>query len=239
MSDPDGPQWPPVPGAEELAARLGRVRRRIADAGGDPDRVAVLAVTKGFGAEAVRAAVAVGLVDVGENYAQELLAKAAEVASPPVVAPRWHVIGRLQRNKVRQLAPIVSCWQSVDRPSLGEEIARRAPGAHVLVQVNVSDEATKGGCRPEETATLVDHLKAIGLRVDGLMTIGRTGPPEMTRAGFAQLRHLADDQGLAVRSMGMSADLEAAVAEGSTQVRIGRDLFGERPRRHEGGASRD
>ncbi|MGI8755196.1 MAG: YggS family pyridoxal phosphate-dependent enzyme [Acidimicrobiales bacterium] len=238
MSDPTGPQTP-VPGAEELAARLGRVRRRIVDAGGDLDQVAILAVTKGFGAEAVRAAVAVGLLDVGENYAQELLAKAAAAASSPATAPRWHAIGRLQRNKVRQLAPVVSCWQSVDRRALGDEIARRSPGARVLVQVNVSDEATKGGCRPEEASSLVVHLQAVGLIVEGLMTIGRTGSPEMTRPGFAQLRHLADDLGLAVRSMGMSSDLEAAVAEGSTQVRIGRDLFGERPSRHGGGASQD
>lgn len=218
---------------EQLAQRVATVHQRIADAGGDPDRIRLLAVTKGFGPEAVRAALAVGLVDLGENYAQELVAKAAAIEGDDRgggPGPRWHAIGRLQRNKVRLLAPLVSCWQSVDREALGREVARRAPGASVLVQVNVSDEAAKGGCRPGETGDLVARLGDLGLVVDGLMTVGRTGPAAGARAGFARLRGLADDLGLVERSMGMTADLEAAVAEGSTQIRVGRALFGERPR---------
>jgi pyridoxal phosphate enzyme (YggS family) len=217
----------PVP-TPVVLERLQAVRRRIEAAGGDPERVRILAVTKGFGAWAPELAASIGLVDLGENYAQELLAKAAEVQSaggPPV---RWHAIGRLQRNKVKSLAPVVSCWQSIDRPSLADEVARRAPGASVLVQVNVSGEEQKGGVAPTETSALVDRCRAGGLQVDGLMAVGATGGPEAARPGFALLRHLADELGLPERSMGMSGDLEAAVAEGATTVRVGTALFGKR-----------
>lgn len=217
-----------APEPEVLRARVETVRNRIADAGGDPERVALLAVTKGFGPEVALAAAAAGLVDLGENYAQELVAK-APVLSEADAEVRWHFIGRLQRNKVRSLAPFVSLWQTVDRLQLGLEIAKRAPGAEVLVQVNVSDEPQKGGCAPGEVGDLVAALGDAGLRVEGLMTVGRTGSPDEARSGFALLRSLADDQALAVRSMGMSGDLEAAVAEGATMVRVGSALFGPRP----------
>lgn len=213
-----------------LAERVAVVRRRIAAAGGDPDAVTLVAVTKGFGPEVALAAAAAGLVDLGENYAQELVAKA------PVLADaghrvRWHAIGRLQRNKVRSLAPVVALWQTVDRADLGEEIARRAPGAAVLVQVNVSDEPQKGGCAPADTPELVARLVDAGLDVRGLMTVGRTGTPQQAAGGFELLSSLADRLALPVRSMGMSGDLEPAVAAGSTMVRVGGALFGPRPPR--------
>ena len=214
-----------LPSPAEIVERVARVHERIAAAGGDPDAVTLLAVTKGFGAELAQAAAAAGLVDLGENYAQELVAKAPTV-DPPV---RWHAIGRLQRNKVRSLAEIVTVWQSVDRLALGAEIAKRAPGARVLVQVNVSDEPNKGGCEPGAAATLVGELADLGLTVEGLMTVGRTGDPEGARAGFTTLARLADHLELPVRSMGMSGDLDVAVAEGSTMVRVGSALFGPRP----------
>ena len=213
-----------------IAARADAVRQRIADAGGDPDRVRLLAVTKGFGPEVAGAALAAGLVDLGESYAQELVAKAPVLAAGPV-APRWHLIGRLQRNKVRSLAPLVHRWDSVDRLELGREIAHRAPGATVLVQVNVTDEPQKGGCAPAEVDGLVAALQGEGLVVEGLMAVGRAGDEVATREGFATLVAAADRLGLPERSIGMSGDLEAAVAAGSTMVRIGRDLFGERPPR--------
>lgn len=217
-----------APEPDVLRARVERVRNRIADAGGDPEAVTLLAVTKGFGPEIALAAAAIGLKDLGENYAQELVAKAPVVADAgfPV---RWHAIGRLQRNKVRSLADVVALWQTVDRLDLGREIAKRAPGAAVLVQVNVSDEPQKGGCAPDAAADLVAALGDAGLDVQGLMTVGRTGAPDDARAGFAVLRRLADDLDLPVRSMGMSGDLDAAVAEGSTLVRVGSALFGPRP----------
>lgn len=199
----------------DLSGPLAALRRRIGD------DVRVVAVTKGFGAEAVRAALAAGLPDVGESYAQELRAKS------PVAGVRWHFVGRLQTNKVRQLAGLVDLWQSVDRLELGEEIARRAPGGRILVQVNVSGEAQKGGCAPADAPGLVARLRAAGLDVRGLMAVGHPADP---RPGFRRLRELADDLGLVERSMGMSGDLEIAVEEGSTMVRVGRALFGERPR---------
>ena len=217
----------PVTSADEVAERLARVRDRIAAAGGD-ERVRILAVTKGFGPEAVRASVAAGLPDVGENYAQELAAKAEEVAADRP-GPRWHFIGRLQRNKVKLVAPDVAVWQSVDRLAVGEEIARRAHEATVFVQVAVTDEAGKGGCPPAEVPVLVGGLGRLGLDVRGLMAVGATGPAEEARPGFRRLRRLADDLGLAEVSMGMSGDLEVAVEEGSTMVRIGTALFGPRP----------
>ncbi len=217
--------WP------DLLERLASVRGRIQAAGGGP--VDVLAVTKGFGADAVRAALGAGLIRLGENYAQELVAKADELAAQPEPgpAPEFHFIGRLQRNKVRILASRVAVWQSVDRPELAVEIARRAPGAQVLVQLDLSGEPQKGGCDPARAEALVDQARELGLDVRGLMGVGPAGPPEAARPGFRHLVALADRLGLPERSIGMSADLEVAVQEGSTQVRVGRDLFGPRPPR--------
>jgi pyridoxal phosphate enzyme (YggS family) len=210
----------------DVTANLAEVRRRIAEAGG-AERVRLLAVTKGFGVDAVDAALRAGITDIAESYAQELLAKRAEVAAGD---PTWHFIGRLQTNKVRQLVGVVDVWQSVDRATLGDELAKRSPQARVLLQVNVSDEPQKGGCGPHEVPALVNRLRKDDLDVVGLMAIGATGEPEAARPGFRLLNRLADDLGLPERSMGMSADLEVAVEEGSTMVRIGRALFGDRPR---------
>jgi pyridoxal phosphate enzyme (YggS family) len=198
----------------DLTAKVAEVRRRAGSA-------RVVAVTKGFGRDAVEAAVAAGLVDVGESYAQELRTKL------PVPGATVHFVGRIQTNKVRQLAPLVDVWQSVDRVEVGAEIARRAPGAVVLAQVNVSDEPQKGGCAPADAAALVEALADLDLDVRGLMTVGDPGDP---RPGFRRLRALVDELGLNECSMGMSNDLEIAVEEGATMVRTGRALFGERPR---------
>jgi hypothetical protein len=210
----------------DVRRRATELRRRIA-AAGDPGRVRIVAVTKGFGANAVDAALRAGITDIGESYAQELVAKVPDVNRD---GARWHFIGRLQTNKVRALTDIVDVWQSVDRATLGDEIAKRAPGAEVLLQVNVSNEPQKGGCAPPEVPQLVRRLQQSGLQVRGLMTVGRAGPPEDVRPGFRTLRRLADDLGLVECSMGMSDDLEIAVEEGATMVRVGRALFGERPR---------
>jgi pyridoxal phosphate enzyme (YggS family) len=207
-----------------VGARLDELRRRIAAAGGDG--VSVVAVTKGFGPEAIHAAIAAGLRDIGENYAQELLAKLAALGED---RPRVHFIGRLQSNKVRSLAGVVDLWQSIDRPSLVEPLAKLRPPAHVLVQVNVSDEPGKGGCAPGDAPALVARLREREVVVEGLMAVGRTGPPASARPGFRLLRTLVDDLGLATCSMGMTDDLEVAVEEGSTMVRVGSALFGPRP----------
>ncbi len=209
-------------GVADIVARRDAIEQRIVDAGGSPATVSILAVTKTFPVAVARLAVEAGLVDLGENYAQELEAKAAEV-----VGARWHFIGGLQRNKVRRIAGSVALWQSVDRVELLDEIAKRSPGAEVLIQVNTTGEPQKSGCDPTLVDSLVDHGNDVGLVVKGLMTVGPT-PGVDPRPAFASLRSDVDRLGLSVCSMGMSGDLEAAVAEGSTMVRIGTALFGAR-----------
>jgi PLP dependent protein len=214
----------------DVADRLDMVHARIRAAGGDPDRITICAVTKGFGVDAVRAALAVGLSDIGENYAQEMTTKAGNLTDDvPVPAVRWHIIGRVQRNKVRTIAPFVHLWQTVDRIELGREIAARAPGAAVLVQVNVTGETTKAGVAPAGLPRLVEQLRDLGLDVRGLMTVGPTDPASDPRPGFDELARLADAHQLSELSMGMSADLELAVGAGATIVRPGTALFGPRP----------
>jgi pyridoxal phosphate enzyme (YggS family) len=207
-----------------VAERVAATRRRIDAAGGVS--VTLVAVTKGFGADAIEAVARAGVSDIGENYAQELATKADTARDLGLTV---HFIGRLQTNKVRSLAGTVGFWQSVDRPTVAVEIAKRAPGARVLVEVNVSGEAQKGGCDPTDADKIVGECARLGLDVQGLMAIGRAGEPEDARPGFRLLRRMVDNLGLAVCSMGMSADLEIGVEEGATMVRVGSALFGERP----------
>ena len=213
----------------EVADRLGALRDRLSQAGGD--HVKVVAVTKGFGPDAATAAMEAGLADLGENYAQDLLAKAAALSAQPgaTPSPQWHFIGRLQRNKIRKIAGLVHLWQSVDRPELAAEIARRAPGARVLVQVDIAGIGGRGGCSPDDTAGLVGRCRDAGLEVAGLMAVGAPGSPEDARPGFRLLATQAEELGLVELSMGMSADIEVAVEEGATMVRVGTALFGPRP----------
>ena len=202
------------------------VRARIAGTGRDPEGVRVVAVTKGFGADAVRAAVDAGLVDVGENQAQQLLAKVGDGVPESV---RWHFLGPVQRNKVRKLAAHVALWHGIDRPAAGAEVARHQPGASVLVQVNLSGDDRRPGCDWHEAASLVARLREDGLDVRGLMGVASRG--DGAREQFRRLAALRDELGLEELSMGMSGDLEVAVEEGATIVRVGSALFGPRPAR--------
>lgn len=214
----------PVALAEMVSTNLEAVRARLEQgSGGRPVRI--VAVTKGFGVEMVAAAAAAGLRDIGENYAQELLAKVP--GSPPGL--RWHFLGNVQTNKVGRLAAVVDEWEAVDRPVAGDAIARHRPGAAVLVQVNVTGEASKHGCRPAAAPALVEHLRQRELDVRGLMTVAPAGDPAGSRAAFGRLASMAGDLGLAELSMGMSDDFEIAAEEGATTVRLGRALFGPRP----------
>ncbi len=217
--------------AERIAERGEALRARIEALASGPVRI--VAVTKGHPVEVAAAAVAAGFGDLGENYAQELVGKARELEGHPAVRPRWHFIGNLQTNKVRSLAPLVDLWQTVDRASLVQELARRSSGARVLVQVDLAGIAGRGGCPRSDTAQLVGLALDAGLDVVGLMAVGPPGPPEDSREGFAWLRREAETLGLPEVSMGMSGDLEVAVAEGATMVRVGSALVGERcvPRR--------
>lgn len=214
----------------DLLANLARVHDRISAAGGDPTALTIVAVTKGFGIEAVRLAAAAQLVHVGENYINELAPKMA-AARALRLGVRWHFLGAVQRNKVRQVANGVAVWQGVDRLAAGEEIARRAPGATVLVQVNLIGDPARNGCGWDEVGPLVDALAEAGLDVAGLMGVGPAGDPEAARPLFARLASSARDHGLREVSMGMSDDLEVAVQEGATIVRLGNALFGPRPQR--------
>ncbi|HEV7865156.1 MAG TPA: YggS family pyridoxal phosphate-dependent enzyme [Acidimicrobiia bacterium] len=211
---------------EDVADRLAAVRERVAEAaaraGRPPSTVRLVVVTKGVPPPVMQAALEAGAAELGENRAQELLAKAPELAGRPT----WHFIGRLQRNKVAALAPLVDLWQSVDRLELGRTIAGRAPGAAVLAEVNVADDPAKAGVAPDEAPALVEGLRSAGLAVDGLMTVPAAGRDP--RPAFAALAALADRLGLAEVSMGMSDDFEVAVEEGATIVRVGRAIFGPR-----------
>jgi pyridoxal phosphate enzyme (YggS family) len=200
-----------------------QIREEVARASSTP--VAIIAVTKTFGHDAIRAAVAAHCDAVGENYAQEVLAK---VEVSPFGLP-VHFIGAIQSNKVRQLAPHISLWQGVDRESVISELGKRAPGAEILLQVNTTNEDTKSGVPPQEVeALLVAGVKA-GLAVRGLMTIGPTsGDVGDAEKAFLSLRSLADSLHLPECSMGMSDDYRVAVDCGSTMIRIGSRLFGPR-----------
>ncbi len=187
-------------------------------------------MTKGHPVEVVEAACNVGLTAIGENYAQELVAKLGPGAGKASFDVAVHFIGQLQTNKVRHIVDLVDVYETLDRSALVVELAKRAPGAHVLVQVNTTDEATKGGCPPQDVESLVLRAAAAGLVVDGLMTVGpTTGGPEAARPGFRLVRALCEELGLATCSMGMSDDFVVAVQEGSTRVRLGSVLFGMRP----------
>jgi pyridoxal phosphate enzyme (YggS family) len=207
-----------------IGDRLAALEERIAALGGGG--VKIVGVTKTHGADLVQAAMDAGLTDIGENYAQETVAKLTGLEPRPIV----HFIGQLQRNKVRKLVGLVDVWQTVDRIELGTEIAKRDPAARVMVQVDISGEDTKGGCPPTQTDRLVDELRDLGLDVIGLMGVGLLADPTEARPGFRLLRSLVDQFGLPECSMGMSGDLDIAVEEGSTMVRIGTGLFGPRER---------
>ncbi|MCB7137890.1 YggS family pyridoxal phosphate-dependent enzyme [Cellulosimicrobium marinum] len=232
-----------------VSENVARVRERVAAAaraaGRDPHDVRLLVATKTQPAQAVRAVVEAGVDLVGENRVQELVAKAPDVADL-VAAGRVdvHMIGHLQRNKVNPVLAAATGVQSVDSLALAQALSTRCARdgrvLDVMVQVNVSAEASKSGTGPDDAPHLARDVAALpGLRLAGFMTIGAHSPDEaLVRAGFARLREVRD---AVVRSgepgtedahglsMGMSGDLELAVAEGATVVRVGTAVFGPRP----------
>ena len=225
----------------DLPSRLAQVREAVArhqQVGGWSHPVRVVAVTKGHGPEAVRAAAAAGLEDVGENRVQEAMAKQDAAGSVPVT---WHLIGTLQRNKARQAVGRFALIHSVDRLDLAGELDRRAAAGpdvqRVLLQVNCSDEPQKGGVEPSGLLPLLEAMAALRhLEVAGLMTMSAlTDDLAEQRRAFRRLRDLRDQAEragyrLPELSMGMSGDYTTAVEEGATMVRLGTILFGERSR---------
>ena len=227
-------------GPQFLAANIEAVRRRIAAAalaaGRRPESVTLIGVTKGQSTELVAAARAAGLTDLGENYLQEALAK---IASVPRAGLTWHFIGRLQTNKTRTVAEQFDWVHTVDRLKLAERLSAQrpfhGPPLAICLQVKLADEPAKGGVAPEALPALARAVAGLPrLTLRGLMCVPpESGDPATQRGYFARLRQLAEGlrrEGLAldVLSMGMSADLEAAVLEGATHVRIGTALFGPR-----------
>lgn len=227
-----------IPFEERLAAVKERISSACARAGRDAGEVEIVGVTKTFGPDAVRDAWESGISIMGENRVQEAAAKIPECVS----GPEWHLIGHLQKNKVRHALPLFSCIHSVDSVELLEQIARVADetGARpsVLLEVNVSGESSKFGLKPDAVPSVIESaLSAPSVTLEGFMTMAPIVPDkELARPVFARLRELRDrmerDFGASFPrlSMGMSGDYEVAVEEGATWVRIGTALFGDRPK---------
>ena len=224
-----------------IGVNLQAVRQRIAEAsracGRDSGGVGLIAVSKTFGADAVAAAHACGLRVFGENYVQEALEKIAALAGTPGL--EWHFIGPIQSNKTRQIAENFAWVHSVDRAKIAERLSAARPAAlaplQVCIQINIGGEDTKSGATPADALALARAVAALPrLNLRGLMAIPPTSAdPAQQRRYFAELRELKEQltaSGIALDtlSMGMSADLEAALAEGATLVRVGTAIFGER-----------
>ena len=227
--------------ADNLQAVQTRIAAAARAAGRDPGGVRLLAVSKTWPAESVMAAVGCGQREFGENYVQEGVDKIARVASAHVEAGElvWHFIGPLQSNKTRLVAEHFAWAHSIERLKIAERLSAQRPPMlpplQVCVQVNVSGEQSKSGCAPEEALALcVAVARLPRLRLRGLMCIPEpTDDVAAQRAAFARLRGLAEALAVAglsidTLSMGMSHDLEAAIAEGATLVRVGTAIFGQR-----------
>ncbi len=223
---------------EALPERLAQVRAEVARVAAQP--VAIVAVTKGFDTAAIRAALAAGIADIGENRVQEAVQKQEELgAGSQELGIRWHLIGHLQRNKARLVPGRFELVHSVDSLELANELSKRAAGLRVLLQVNVAREPQKSGCTLEEARPLARRIAALGnLRLEGLMTLAPfTDDVDVQRRTFRGLRVLRDtikeEEGvwLPTLSMGMSGDYATAVQEGATVIRLGTALFGPRVER--------
>ena len=222
---PDMSEAPEAAAARAVRERIARAAGR---AGRDPAAITLVAAAKTVTPQRIRAA---GVHDVGENRAQELIDARQALWSEPI---RWHFIGALQRNKVKLVVGRVALIHSVEDAGLGAAVGRRAAEAgivqDVLVEVNLSGEASKAGVAPEALGDLLDALASTeGLAVTGLMTIPAPGDPEDARPAFRRLAELRDTAGLEHCSMGMTGDFEVAVEEGATIVRVGTAIFGPRP----------
>ena len=221
----------------DISSNLERLRERIARGcervGRDPRSVELVAVSKAHSEAALRVAYEAGLRVFAENYAQELAAKAEALRDLPDV--RWRFVGHLQRNKIKLVERARATVDTVDTLRLAEALSARARAGEyeteVLIQVNVGGEPQKSGCSPDALPELVAGLRALpGLRLRGLMTVApHFDDPDNARPSFAALRRLAEAHDLPTTSMGMSHDLEAAITEGATMLRIGTAIFGKRP----------
>jgi PLP dependent protein len=223
-----------------VAGRLASVNARIESAalaaGRSRSGVLLVAVTKTHPSSVIREAYAAGQRDFGENYVQELAAKADQLVDLEEL--RWHMIGHVQRNKARQIVRLASVVHTVDSVRLAEELGKRAAGSpnplRVLIEVNLGGETQKAGCDPRELEAIASSIEArSALRLDGLMTVPpHTDDPAGARPYFDELSRLREAHGGSSRlpelSMGMTHDLEHAIMAGATMVRVGTAIFGER-----------
>lgn len=219
--------------AENISTLAERIRSAAQAVQRDPGSVGLLAVSKTKPASDLREAYDAGLRDFGENYLQEALGKQAELTDLPLI---WHFIGPIQSNKTRAIAENFAWVHSVDRLKIAQRLSEQRPPAlpplNICIQVNVSGEASKSGCSPEDLAALAQAIGALpNLKLRGLMAIPEpTDDRDEQNASFAAVSTLQAQLGLPLDtlSMGMSHDLEAAIAQGATWVRIGTALFGAR-----------
>jgi len=212
-----------------VGARLGHVQDSLAAVA--PGRnLKIIAVTKGRSLDLIKTAQSHGLCDLGENYAAELASKAAALAQPDSSEPerrpiRWHFQGKLQSNKIKRLAAVVSVWQTVDNLKTAGILARRVPGASVFVELRTSPDPNRPGVVPAAVADCVAGCQALGLDVRGLMCVARPGSEQLAEADFSLAQKLCDSVGLKELSMGMSQDFSLAAKHGATMIRLGRILF--------------
>jgi pyridoxal phosphate enzyme (YggS family) len=213
---------------ERLAAVRARMERAADRARRDPAEITLLAVTKVFPASMIREACALGLREFGENYVQEFETKAPGVAD--LKEARFHLIGHLQSNKSAKAAELFQVVQTVDSARLARRLDQAGRPLDVMLEVKLSGEDAKSGAAPEELVDLIGAVRACpNLKLLGLMTMPPwSDDPEVARPYFRRLRELGERHGLTQLSMGMSHDLEAAIEEGSTCVRVGTALFGAR-----------
>jgi len=219
--------------AENISTLAERIHNAAQASRRDPGSVGLLAVSKTKPASDLREAFSAGLRDFGENYLQEALGKQTELSDLPLI---WHFIGPIQSNKTRAIAENFAWVHSVDRLKIAQRLSEQRPAdlppLNVCIQVNVSGEASKSGCAPEDLPALAQAIIALpNLRLRGLMAIPEpTEDSDEQNAAFAAVRTLQDQLNLPLDtlSMGMSHDLEAAIAQGATWVRIGTALFGAR-----------
>lgn len=214
----------------EILKRYERIMKEI------PRQTSLIAVSKAQPVQKIKLLYQAGHRDFGENYVQECISKTEELAKEGITDLRWHFLGHLQTNKVKQILPRIGVLHSLDSVKLAREIQKRLVGSETLsafVEVNIDGEESKSGIHPQQVLELIDDLRSIEtLKIEGLMCVPKySEDPEQSRSAFKRLRALRDALGGQTRgklSMGMTHDFRIAIEEGATHIRVGTGIFGER-----------
>ncbi|NNN22516.1 MAG: YggS family pyridoxal phosphate-dependent enzyme [Acidimicrobiales bacterium] len=212
------------PDANEIKQSFGKIKERIRQTGRDLDSITFVGVTKGFDAHTVEQALQAGITNFGENYSSEFVQKAKLVTGPAT----WHFIGTIQRRNIASMARYVSLWQSIVRIEEARDIANIEPGAKGLVQIDLAELPNRSGVKVEDLSKFMDLISKIDISIRGFMCMGDPFDMTRTREIFTKAHEISEDFGLPELSMGMSDDLEVALECGSTIVRIGSALLGQR-----------